>query len=79
MKNNREKIIFFGNGPLADFALKKLEQKFVDEFYAVREKARLLLIRNKRKDAQKLLFETFCRHQPQNPNTQGCVQSPPSS
>ena len=45
--------------PVKEF--EKLEQKFVDEFYAVREKARLLLIQNKRKDAQKLLFETFCR------------------
>lgn len=34
MKNNREKIIFFGNGPLADFALKKLEQKFEIVFHA---------------------------------------------
>ena len=38
-----------------------LEQKFVKEFSEVREKARLLLIQNKRKEAQKLLFENFCR------------------
>ena len=40
MKNNRGKIIFFGNGPLADFALKKLEQKF-EIIYHVRSKADL--------------------------------------
>ena len=38
-----------------------LEQKFVKEFSEVREKARLLLIQNKRKEAQKMLFENFCR------------------
>ena len=40
MKNNRDKIIFFGNGPLADFALKILEQKFEIVFHA-RSKADL--------------------------------------
>ncbi len=39
----------------------KLEEKFIREFYEIREKARLLLIQNKRKEAQKLLFDTFCR------------------
>lgn len=32
--NNREKIIFFGNGMLADFAIKILEQKFEIVFHA---------------------------------------------
>lgn len=40
MNNNRDKIIFFGNGPLADFALKILEQKFEIVFHA-RSKADL--------------------------------------
>lgn len=34
MKNNREKIIFFGNGMLADYALKILEQRFNIVFHA---------------------------------------------
>ncbi len=34
MKENREKIIFFGNGMLADYALKILEQKFEIVFHA---------------------------------------------
>lgn len=37
---NREKIVFFGNGPLADYALNKLEQKFEIVFHA-RNKADL--------------------------------------
>ena len=37
---NREKIVFFGNGPLADYALKILEQKFEIVFHA-RNKADL--------------------------------------
>lgn len=40
MKNNREKIIFFGNGPLADFALKILEQRF-EIIYHAKNKADL--------------------------------------
>ena len=40
MKNNREKIIFFGNGPLACFALKILEQRF-EIIYHARNKAEL--------------------------------------
>lgn len=40
MKNNRDKIIFFGNGPLAEYALKILEQKFEIVFHA-RNKADL--------------------------------------
>ena len=38
--NNREKMVFFGNGPLADYALKILEQKFEIVFHA-RNKADL--------------------------------------
>ena len=38
--DNREKIVFFGNGPLADYALKILEQKFEIVFHA-RNKADL--------------------------------------
>ena len=34
MDENRDKIIFFGNGPLADYALKKLEQEFEIVFHA---------------------------------------------
>ena len=37
---NREKIVFFGNGPLADYALKILEQQFEIVFHA-RNKADL--------------------------------------
>ena len=36
----KKKIIFFGNGPLADYALKKLEQRFEIIFHA-RDKADL--------------------------------------
>lgn len=38
-----------------------LETKFLKEFEEVREKARLLLIKNQRTEAQELLFKTFCR------------------
>lgn len=34
MEENREKIIFFGNGPLADYALSVLEQEFKIVFHA---------------------------------------------
>lgn len=34
MENNREKIIYFGNGPLADYALKIIEQDFEIIFHA---------------------------------------------
>lgn len=34
MANNRDKIIFFGNGMLADYALKILEQRFEIVFHA---------------------------------------------
>lgn len=37
MQNNRDKIIFFGNGPLANYALKVLEQEF-DIIYHARAK-----------------------------------------
>ena len=37
---NREKVVFFGNGPLADYALKTLEQQFEIVFHA-RKKADL--------------------------------------
>ena len=40
MDNKREKIIFLGNGMLADYALKKLEQRFKIVFHA-RNKADL--------------------------------------
>ena len=38
--NNREKIVFFGNGTLSDYALNKLEQRFEIVFHA-RNKADL--------------------------------------
>ena len=38
-----------------------LEAKFFREFEEVREKARLLLLKNQRAEAQKLLLENFCR------------------
>lgn len=44
MQNNRDKIIFFGNGPLANYALKVLEQKF-DIIYHARAKRDLEEVR----------------------------------
>jgi hypothetical protein len=38
-----------------------LEAKFFREFEEVREKVRLLLLKNQRAEAQKLLLENFCR------------------
>jgi hypothetical protein len=51
---------------LAEF--EKLENKFISEFFDVREKARLLLLAGKRTDAVKLLDDLF-RKQYQEANT----------
>ncbi|MBQ3474372.1 methionyl-tRNA formyltransferase [Candidatus Saccharibacteria bacterium] len=59
MENNRYKIIFFGNGPLADYALNILEQKFEIVFH-VRTKADL---------------EEACRLKNENPEIHGVLAS----
>ncbi|MBQ6313645.1 hypothetical protein IJI29_02195 [Candidatus Saccharibacteria bacterium] len=59
MKKNREKIIFFGNGPLADYVLEVLEQKFEIVFHA-REKADL---------------EEACRLKKEDPSIHGVLAS----
>lgn len=59
MEKNREKIIFFGNGPLADFALKILEQRFEIVFHA-REKVDL---------------EEACRLKKEDPKIYGVLAS----
>ncbi|MBQ6510652.1 hypothetical protein IJI94_01665 [Candidatus Saccharibacteria bacterium] len=46
---NKEKIIFFGNGPLADYALAILEKNFEIIFHA-REKADLETVKSLKKD-----------------------------
>ena len=56
---NREKIVFFGNGPLADYALNKLEQKFEIVFHA-RNKADL---------------DEVCRLKKDNPNLHAVLAS----
>ena len=38
-----------------------IETKFADEYFTIREKARLLLLKNKHQEASQLLFETFNR------------------
>lgn len=47
MENNREKVIFFGNGPLAESALKIIEQSF-DIVYHARTKADLAVVSQKK-------------------------------
>ena len=59
MKENREKIIFFGNGMLADYALKILEQKFEIVFHA-RTKADL---------------DEVCRLKTEHPEVHGILAS----
>lgn len=59
MDNNREKIIFLGNGMLADYALKKLEQKFEIVFHA-RNKADL---------------DEVCRFKKEDPSLHGVLAS----
>ena len=59
MEETREKIIFFGNGPLADYALKILEQKFEIVFHA-RTKADL---------------EEACRIKKEDPKIHGVLAS----
>ena len=50
----------FEHSRLPEF--EKLENKFISEFFDVREKARLLLLAGKRNEAVKLLDEVFRRH-----------------
>ncbi len=59
MKETRGKIIFFGNGTLADYALKILEQRFEIVFHA-REKADL---------------DEVCRLKPEYPEIHGVLAS----
>ena len=56
---NMDKIIFFGNGPLADYALNKLEQKFEIVFHA----------RNKTD------LDEVCRLKKENPSLHGVLAS----
>lgn len=55
----KKKIIFFGNGPLADYALKKLEQRFEIIFHA-RDKADL---------------DEVCRMKAETPEAHGILAS----
>ena len=56
---NREKIVFFGNGPLANYALKILEQQFEIVFHA-RNKADL---------------DEVCRLKKEDPDLHGILAS----
>ena len=53
MDNNRDKIIFFGNGPLANYSLKILEQSFEIVFHA-RSKADLDEVRRLKSEQPEL-------------------------
>ena len=57
--SNREKIIFFGNGPLADYTLNKLEQKFEIVFHA----------------HNKADLDTACQLKKSNPTLHGVLAS----